>query len=119
MTWERREPPLNTLPFSERSRLFAVLLRLLSVAVTADGWQAYPVARQDISNTFGAVVKKHRLAKGLSQESLAEKADVHHTYISLLERGQRVPGIDVAERIARAFGMKLSQLVAEGEKAGK
>jgi transcriptional regulator with XRE-family HTH domain len=77
------------------------------------------VARQEISLTFGTVVKKHRLAKSFSQELLAEKADVHPTYISLLERGQRTPGIDVAERIAKAFGMKLSQLVAEGERAGR
>jgi transcriptional regulator with XRE-family HTH domain len=49
------------------------------------------------------LVKKHRLAKKLSQEALAEKADLHPTYIGLLERGQRTPGIDVAERIAKAL----------------
>jgi transcriptional regulator with XRE-family HTH domain len=62
------------------------------------------------------LVKKHRLAKKLSQEALAEKADVHPTYIGLLERGQRTPGIDVAERIANALGRKLSQLVAHAER---
>ena len=75
------------------------------------------MARQAISLTFGPVVKKHRLAKSFSQELLAEKADVHPTYISLLERGQRIPGIDVAERIAKAFGLRLSQLIAEGERS--
>jgi transcriptional regulator with XRE-family HTH domain len=62
------------------------------------------------------LVKKHRLAKKLSQEALAEKADVHPTYIGLLERGKRVPGIDVAERIANALGRKLSQLIAKAER---
>jgi transcriptional regulator with XRE-family HTH domain len=62
------------------------------------------------------LVKRHRLAKKLSQEALAEKADVHPTYIGLLERGERTPGIDVAERIANALGKKLSQLVAQGER---
>jgi transcriptional regulator with XRE-family HTH domain len=65
------------------------------------------------------LVKKHRLAKKLSQEALAEKADVHPTYIGLLERGQRVPGIDVAERIANALGLKLSLLVAQAERRAK
>jgi transcriptional regulator with XRE-family HTH domain len=65
---------------------------------------------------LGTLVKKHRLAKKLSQEALAEKADVHPTYIGLLERGQRTPGIDVAERIAIAMGMKLSHMVAEAER---
>ena len=37
----------------------------------------------------------------------------------LLERGQRTPGLDVAERIASAFGMKLSQIVAEAERTAK
>ena len=77
------------------------------------------VRQQGISSTFGPLVKKRRLAKKLSQEALAEKADVHPTYIGLLERGQRVPGIDVAERIANALGLKLSQLVAQAERRAK
>jgi transcriptional regulator with XRE-family HTH domain len=62
------------------------------------------------------LVKKHRLANKLSQEGLAEKADLHPTYIGLLERGQRTPGIDVAERIAKALGRKLSLLIAQAER---
>jgi transcriptional regulator with XRE-family HTH domain len=77
------------------------------------------VPRQGLSATFGPLVKKYRLAKKLSQEALAEKADVHPTYIGLLERGQRVPGIDVAERIANALGLKLSLLVAQAERRAK
>jgi transcriptional regulator with XRE-family HTH domain len=78
--------------------------------------QVLPVPRQGISSTFGPLVKKHRLVKKLSQEALAERADVHPTYIGLLERGQRAPGIDVAERIAKALGRKLSQLIAQAER---
>jgi transcriptional regulator with XRE-family HTH domain len=37
----------------------------------------------------------------------------------LLERGKRKPTIDVAERVARALGKKLSTLVAEAERARK
>ena len=77
------------------------------------------MSRHGLSSSFGPLVKKHRLAKKLSQEALAEKADVHPTYIGLLERGQRTPGIDVAERIAKAIGMKLSQMIAEAERATK
>jgi transcriptional regulator with XRE-family HTH domain len=77
------------------------------------------VSRQGLSTTFGPLVKKHRLAKKLSQEALAERADVHPTYIGRLERGKRTPGLDVAERIAKALGMKLSQLILESERTGK
>jgi transcriptional regulator with XRE-family HTH domain len=83
------------------------------------GWQGLVVPRQGLSITFGPLVKKHRLAKKLSQEALAERADVHPTYIGLLERGKRTPGLDVAERIAKALGMKLSQLILESERIGK
>lgn len=75
------------------------------------------MSREGLSLILGQVVKRHRLAKKLSQESLAEKADVHPTYISLLENGHRAPGVDVAERIAKALGTKLSLLIAEAERA--
>ena len=75
--------------------------------------------QKGLSSTFGPLVKKRRLTKKLSQEALAEKADVHPTYIGLLERGQRVPGIDVAERIANALDIKLSLLIAEAERKAK
>ncbi len=38
---------------------------------------------------FGKNVRKHRTDKGLSQEALAEKADLDSTYISGIERGVR------------------------------
>ena len=42
---------------------------------------------------FGFSVKRLREAKGLTQEALAEKADLDRTYISDIERGARNPGI--------------------------
>ena len=62
------------------------------------------------------VIRKHRKAKGLSQEALAERADIHHTHVGLIERGERTPGLDVAQRVARALGFPLSALIAEAEK---
>jgi transcriptional regulator with XRE-family HTH domain len=56
------------------------------------------------------------MRRKLSQEELAEAAGVHHTYISMVERGARNPTLAVADRIAHAFGMKLSALVAEAER---
>ncbi len=53
---------------------------------------------------------------GLSQEALAEAAGVHHTYVGLVERGKRNPTIEVAERLARALGKKLSALIAQAER---
>jgi transcriptional regulator with XRE-family HTH domain len=71
--------------------------------------------RRGLSLTFGKLIRKYRLALHLSQEVLAEKAEVHPTYIGLLERGLRTPGLEVAHRIAQALGKNLSELIAEAE----
>jgi len=71
--------------------------------------------RRGLALTFGKLIRKYRLALKLSQEALAEKADVHPTYVGLLERGLRTPGLDVANRVAQALGRKLSELIAEVE----
>lgn len=69
-----------------------------------------------ISLAFGAVVRKHRRAHGLSQEALAERAEIHHTHVGLIERGERNATLDVAHRVARALRLSLSTLIAEAEK---
>jgi len=74
------------------------------------------MADRDISLAFGAVVQRHRKAKGLSQEALAERADIHHTHVGLIERGERNASLNVAHRVARALGMPLSVLIAEAER---
>ena len=58
-------------------------------------------------------MRAHRAAIGISQEKLAELADMHRTYISTVERGQRNVGIDGVERIAKALKLTVSQLLQE------
>jgi transcriptional regulator with XRE-family HTH domain len=74
------------------------------------------MADRTISLAFGAVVRKHRQASGLSQEALAERANIHHTHVGLIERGERNASLNVAYRVARALGFSLSALIAEAEK---
>lgn len=74
------------------------------------------MADRSISLAFGSLIRKRRKANGLSQEALAERADIHHTHVGLIERGQRNASLDVADRVARALGLPLSALIAEAEK---
>lgn len=55
------------------------------------------------------------MAAGLSQEALAEKAGVHPTYLSMVERGIRNPTLDVASRLAKALKIPLPQLIEEAQ----
>ena len=65
----------------------------------------------DINTLFGANVKKRRLILGISQETLANRAGVDRTYIPDIEKGHRNVSLVVAERIAKALEVKLSDLI--------
>lgn len=54
-----------------------------------------------------------RQAKGFSQETLAEKAGLHRTYIGTVERGERNPALVNLVRIADALSVDLS-ILTEG-----
>jgi transcriptional regulator with XRE-family HTH domain len=77
------------------------------------------VPNSDIAIAFASVVKKHRKAKGMSQELLAEKADVHPIYIGYIERSVRNPTIKIAKAIANALGVSLAEMIAEAEQIQK
>jgi len=68
-----------------------------------------------LSDRFGIAVRRRRLAAGLSQENLAERAGLHPTYVSMVERGVRNPTLDVAARIAKSLKVGLPQLIQEAE----
>ena len=65
---------------------------------------------------FGRVLRKLRLAAGLSQEQLGLEADVQRNFISLIETGQNQPTITTIFKLANALGIKPSRLVAHAEK---
>jgi transcriptional regulator with XRE-family HTH domain len=67
--------------------------------------------RHPTLSRFGLNVRRRREAAGLSQEALAEKAELDRTYISGIERGVRNPTLLSAARVASALKTTLSQLV--------
>lgn len=66
---------------------------------------------EDIKVKFGQRVKELRLAKGYSQEKLAEISDLDRTYIPGIESGKRNVSIVVVEKIAKAFNLSISELL--------
>jgi len=59
---------------------------------------------------FGDSVRRQREEKKISQETLAELADLDRTYISDIERGNRNPGIKNIAKLANALGLTTAQL---------
>ncbi|MEQ7874526.1 helix-turn-helix transcriptional regulator [Sphingomonas sp. ASV193] len=57
----------------------------------------------DIRKRLGSNVKRLRNEKGWSQEEFADKADIHRTYVSDIERGARNPTITIVEKLATAL----------------
>jgi transcriptional regulator with XRE-family HTH domain len=70
----------------------------------------------NITYYFGVTVRTLRQNKNLSQESFADIAQVHRTYISSIELGKVSVSLDIAQRLAVSLGVKLSDLLREVER---
>lgn len=64
----------------------------------------------DIKKKFGEKVKKLRLERGLSQEGLANEANLDRTYIPGIEKGERNVSITVIEKLAIALKTDIRDL---------
>jgi transcriptional regulator with XRE-family HTH domain len=69
------------------------------------------MARLNLRRVFAANLRQARQGAGLSQESLADRAGLHRTYVGSVERGERNISIDNIERLAVALGLAASSLL--------
>lgn len=60
---------------------------------------------------LGMAIRKERQGKHLSQEALAFESALHRTYIGSVERGERNLSIDNIVKIAKALGLRPSELL--------
>ena len=59
----------------------------------------------DVLKVFATNLRKYRNQLGLSQELFAEKAGLHRTYISAVERGKRSIALENVQKIANALNI--------------
>ena len=64
----------------------------------------------NIKQQFGNNLKRLRLEKGLSQEKLALIAEIDRTYIPSIEKGERNVSIVIAEKLAIALNVPITEL---------
>jgi transcriptional regulator with XRE-family HTH domain len=64
---------------------------------------------------LGRAIKQLRTERGLSQEEVGLRAEIHPTWISHIESGRNNPAWGSVRRIAAALGVRLSELAALAE----
>lgn len=65
----------------------------------------------DITIALGKRIRSLRQSKGWTQEQLAEYADLHVSYIVLLEKGANRATIETLDKLSKAFGLSIADLV--------
>ena len=65
---------------------------------------------------FGVTVRRKRHNLNISQEKLAQIANIHRTYISSIELGKVDVGLSVAFKIATALNIPLNKIIKESQK---
>jgi len=68
--------------------------------------------RDKMAALFGENLRAARMRGGLSQEQAAFGAGLHRTEIGLLERGERLPRIDTAVKLAGSLSVTPAELLA-------
>jgi len=66
--------------------------------------------RSNVSQKIGRKIAELRKEANLTQEKLAEKVGLDRTYIGYLEKGDRSPSVETANKIARALGVKIDEI---------
>ncbi len=69
------------------------------------------ISEHHILNIFGGNVRKFRRKLNISQEELADKADLHRTYIGMIERAEKNITLVNIEKIANALEVKIEDLL--------
>lgn len=70
----------------------------------------------NLQKRFGDLIRRRRLKIGLGQEALADKAGLHRTHVSLLERGRRMPTLEVIRKLAAGLDTTMASLMKELER---
>ena len=65
---------------------------------------------------LGKAIRELRTERGWSQEELSLRTGVHRNYIGGIERAERKPTVETVAVLAKALGVKASELIARAER---
>ena len=64
-------------------------------------------------DTIGKYVRQYRIEKGLSQEALAELTDISPSYVSMIERSEKIPALETMIALANVLEVSTDMLLCE------
>lgn len=67
------------------------------------------------AQAVSAQIRAERAAARLTQEEVAERAEMSKSTFIRLETGERKPDVDQLDRLARAFGVTMTQIIERAE----
>ena len=70
---------------------------------------------QSLDEAVAPRLRVLRSEQGWSLAHVADAANLHRTSLGLVERGKRGLSLDAAARLARVFGLRLSELIRQAE----
>jgi len=73
--------------------------------------------KSEVATAFGVALRSQRVARGLTQDALAEAAGLTTQYVSMLERGVNQPSLHTIVTLASGLGIDETALVADARAA--
>ncbi len=70
-------------------------------------------SKTPLLHSFGEIIREKRKEKKMSQEDLAFKADLHRTYIGMIERAEKNITLESINKLAKALDVSISELLKD------
>lgn len=64
----------------------------------------------DVYKEVGRKIREYRIKLGLTQEELADKAEIHYSFLGHIERGTKKASLDTINKIANALDIQIDRL---------
>ena len=65
---------------------------------------------ENIRETFARNLRENRRKSGLTQAQLAEKAEISHHYLAMVELARNIPKVETIERLAKVLNVEVYEL---------
>ena len=73
------------------------------------------IRQNKVVEWFARRLKDKRVERGMTQADLGREAEITASYVSILESGRNAPGIDLVDKLAKALGVRVAELLPEND----